>query len=1043
MQESIYNIFNASAGSGKTYRLTKSYIKILLQSKKTQAFKSILALTFTNKAVDEMKVRIISTLSAFSSEKILKNPDEMFKTICEDLQVSPELLQKKAQNVLRHIINNYGAFDISTIDGFIHRIIRTFAHDIRLPVNFEVELDENHLISEAVESLLDKTGTNVYLTKVLIDFAIEKADDDKSWNISYDFNEIAKLLISENDLPYINTFKDKSIKDFIELKFQILKQIHCLKTEIITLAKQTLVLIDECGLQHNDFNRGALPKHFKSLSEGKFSISFESAWQNDLYNANDLYPKRVSQNVASIIKSIQPNLLEAFTTTKSLVFELKLKQDFLKHIVPLSVLNSIWQELKILKTEQSKILISEFNTIISKEISNQPAPFIYERLGEKYKHYFIDEFQDTSRMQWHNLIPLLDNILSSYDGSVMLVGDAKQAIYRWRGGDAEQFIDLYTTAKDPFQIKPLVLNLETNYRSSKNIINFNNSFFKFLSKNYFSAQAYSELYLNTKQNTFNDSKGYINLSFLDLQKGEDLNLLYASKVLEIITQCQKNGYKLKDICVLVRRRKEGEHIANYLSENRINITSSETLLLKNSDKVTFINTFLKFLLQPNNDSLKLEVLSFLVERYHITDKHHFFTTYLKKDVDDIFDGQEPLNVFITKEKLLQLPLYDLVETIIRAFNFNNTSDAYLQFYLDTVLTFNHKQNLDLTAFINYFEKNLEKFSAITPQNANAVQIMTIHKSKGLQFPIVIFPFAEVNIYREINPKVWFPVDKNSYNGFETLLLNYSKDVKNYGTIGKLIYDKHQSQLELDNINLLYVALTRAEEQLYIVSKRDINSKGIINQNTYAGMFISYLKENNLWTDSLLTYDFGDIKYKHSIKEDKNILNPHKFISTSKEDHNLKIVTKHGLIWNNKKNEAIDKGNLVHYILSKIKTIIDLNFVINDLLVSGDITILQKEELENLIHNVVYHSELKSYFSEDVVVYNERDIITKSGEYIRPDRLNINSKNKVTIIDYKTGNPSKSHASQLNNYETVLNQMNYSVSDKLLVYINDTINVVKV
>ena len=1043
MKNSPYKIYNASAGSGKTFTLAKSYLKILIQSNNLDQFKSILALTFTNKAVGEMKERIIDMLKSFSSEESLTKPDPMFEAICDELSISPKSLHNKSKQILKHIIHNYGAFDISTIDGFTHRVIRTFAHDLKLPINFEVELDQERLLSEAVDSLIARAGSDKTLTNVLIDFAIEKADDDKSWDISYDFNKISKLLVNENDFSAIDSLKDKSIEDFKQLKELLFKQILVLEDAIVKTAEATLTLLEESGLQFDDFNRKSLPNHFNNLSHKRFTIGFDAAWQNDLVEGNTLYPKRVTEIIASTIESIQPNLAEAFTKTKILIFELKLKKGFYKNITPLSVLNAIQHELNALKEEQNKMLISEFNKIISNEIKDQPTPFIYERLGEKFKHYFIDEFQDTSKMQWGNLVPLLDNALSAANGSAMLVGDAKQAIYRWRGGEAEQFISLYNTSENPFQIEAEVLSLSTNYRSAKEIINFNNSFFKFLSDYHFSHLDYAELYQNADQNTHNKTEGYVNLNFLDIQKEDDASELYASQVLETINKCVANGFSLDDICVLVRKRKEGVIIANYLSEKGLKITSSETLLLKNSGKVIFITAFLKLLLQPNNDSLKVELLSFLAEQYQIDDKHLFFTTYLNSNLDDMFEGLKQLHVFINREELLQLPLYELAEHIVRVFKLNEKSDAYLQFFMDVVLEFTQKQNSDLAAFINYYEKKQDNLSVVSPDNLNAVKIMTIHKSKGLEFPIVIFPFADLDIYRELEPKVWFPVKEEDYDGFNNLLLNYNKDIEHFGDIGNDIYQTHQSQLELDNINLLYVVLTRAVEQLYVISKKDISSKGVVSEKTYAGMFISYLQQQGKWLDNQLSYSFGNLNQKEKSLEKVNAFVPLKFISVPKEDHNLSIITKAGLLWDTKQEKAIQRGNLVHLVLSKIKTNQDVDFAFNELLVSGDITKENMDVLRTLVTNVIQHPKLNLYFQDDFKIYNERDIITNYGQLLRPDRLNINSKNEVIIIDYKTGDQKSFHKSQLNDYETVLKQMNLIVTNKILVYINDTIDVIEV
>ncbi len=1043
MQDSTFKIYNASAGSGKTFTLAKSYIKILVVAKNYDQFKFILAITFTNKAVGEMKERIINMLKEFSSTEGFKDPNNMFRAICDELSISPEYLHNKSKYILKQIIHNYGAFDISTIDGFTHRIIRTFAYDLKLPVNFEVELDQERLLNEAVDSLIAKAGINKELTQTLVDFAIEKADDDKSWDISYDFNKIAKLLVSENDLSAINTLKNKTLKDFEQLKLELAKNIKDLENKIVTTAKATLTLIEECGLQLDDFNRKSLPNHFKNLSLKKFNINFDTTWQNDLIENNSLYPKRVTDNIASTIDSIQPHLAETFTETKSCVYQLKLKKGLYKNITPLSVLNAIQNELNTLKEEQNKMLISEFNKIIGEEIKDQPTPFIYERLGEKFKHYFIDEFQDTSKMQWENLVPLLDNALSSTKGSAMLVGDAKQAIYRWRGGEAEQFINLYNDTDNPFQIQPEVLSLNDNYRSAKEIIDFNNKFFSYLSKNYFNNTEYAYLYEKATQNANKDLSGYVNLKFLEINKEDNGDELYSNHVFETIKKCLKSGYALDDICIIVRKRKEGVAIANYLSEKGIKIASSETLLLKNSVKVQFIDSFLRLLLQPNNDVLKIDVLSFLSEEKNIDDKHSFYSTYLKPHLDDMLSGLKPLGINIEKNALLNLPLYELVEHLIRVFNFQNVSDAYLQFYLDVVLEFTQKQNSDLAAFLDYFEKKKNNLSVVAPESTNAIRIMTIHKSKGLEFPIVIFPFADLNIYRELEPKVWFPVDQSTHHSFETLLLNYNKDVEHFGHIGKQIHHQHQSQLELDNINLFYVVLTRAIHQLYIISKNDLNSKGSVNPNTYAGMLISYLMDIKQWNENQSEYDFGKLIPNKEKNKTEKISETINLISIPKEDHNLNIMTKAGLLWDTQQEKAIERGNLVHYILSKVKSAHDIDFVFNDLLISGEVKKESISELKNLLNNIVHHPKLSAFFTDDFKVFNERDIISNSGELLRPDRIIIDSKNQATIIDYKTGEKKESYKSQLDAYASILKTMNYKVIHKYIVYINDSIDVVEI
>ncbi|MFB9055533.1 UvrD-helicase domain-containing protein [Mariniflexile ostreae] len=1043
-----FTIYDASAGSGKTFTLVKEYLKLLFQSNSPGQFKRILAITFTNKAVGEMKERIVSMLKLFSNKSILISPHDMFVDICKDLDLQPDLLHEKSKSILEDIIHNYAAFDISTIDGFTHRLIRTFAYDLKLPLNFEVELDQDALLFEAVDKLIAKAGTDQWLTKTIIDFAIEKTDDDKSWDISFDFNKIAKLLTSEDHVPYVKKLKDKSIEDFKTLKTQLKVQIKNYEAAIIEKAQSVLSQIEQAGLEFKDFSSGYLPKHFEQLTKGKFDIAFGNKWQEDL-ETKTLYPKRVTHDIASTIESIQPQLALAFEETKQGVFQLKFLKAFYKNLTPLSVLNAINNELQILKEEQNKMLISEFNTIISNEIKNQPTPFIYERLGEKFNHYFIDEFQDTSVLQWQNLMPLLSNSLASEKGSAMLVGDAKQAIYRWRGGKAEQFIDLYNENETPFPIKQNVKSLPTNYRSYTEIVNFNNTFFKFLANQVFSKEDYKNLYKSAHQNASKKDSGYVELSFLNIEREDNKDELYPEKVLSIIQNCLDNGYEFQDICVLVRKKKEGIAVADYLSQRQIRIMSSETLLLNNAPEIVFINHILALLIQPKNHDIKVGVLNYLASKWRIDNKHQFFVAHMALPVEKLFQAFENFNVFINSTKLMQLPLYELGETIVREFHLTDTSHAYIQFYLDVVLDYTLKKGSDIKGFLDYFEKKKDNLSIVSPQGQNAVQIMTVHKSKGLEFPIVIFPYADLDIYRELEPKEWFPIDPELFNGFSHTLLNYNKDFENYGESGKQIYANHQAALELDNINLLYVALTRPVKQLYIVSKNENTSKGDISNKKYSGLFINFLKHLNVWNDSQLDYRFGHIiPATEGLDENKKniqdyILEQDTFISSAKENHNIKVVTNAGYLWDSVQQEAIEKGNLIHDIMARIETREDVEDVLLNFIRSGKINNTQSKALHILIHKIIEHPSLIPYYQSNATIYNEQDIITKEGLIFRPDRIVINSEKEAVIIDYKTGLETLKHKNQLLTYQALLEDMSFKVIKKILVYTNDDLQVLEV
>jgi ATP-dependent exoDNAse (exonuclease V) beta subunit len=1043
-KENTFLIYNASAGSGKTFTLVKTYLSILLKAKSTSYFKYILAITFTNKAASEMKSRILDALTQFSSTAILNNPTELFKQLCTELNQTSNQVHKKSIVILEDILHNYASFDISTIDGLTHKIIRSFAYDLKLPLNFEVELDSERVLNESVDRLIAKAGTDKALTKLLVDFAIEKADDDKSWDVSYDFNKISKLLTNENDLPFLKGLKDKTRQDFQLLKDGIGQKIIQVEHSISKKAETVLNLISESGLEFSDFLGGSkayLPNYFLKLKNLSLDYDYNKAWIHNL-EQKPLYPEKTTpEEIKTILDSIQPQIVLSFNETKDLFYLLKFLKSVYKNITPLSVLNEIQKEVIQLKAEENILLISEFNTLISNEIKGQPTPFIYERLGEKFKHFFIDEFQDTSLLQWQNLIPLLENALASENGSVMLVGDAKQAIYRWRGGKAEQFIDLYNKKTNPFQINPEIIPLNSNYRSFKEVIRFNNGFFKFLSSKVFSNPDYENLYTVANQIIESDNTGYVNLKFLEFDSESDKDEFYASEVHKTISNCLNNGFKFSDICVLVRKKKEGIAISEFLNKHGTSVMSSETLLLDNSPKVRFIINILKLIVQPENNELKIAVLSFLVEQNAIKNKHEFFKNSLSISKEKLFKSFEALGYFIDYNKLIQCSLFELVETLIRAFKLVPNSDAYVQYFMDEVLDFTRKRQADFSSFLEYYDSKKTKLSIVTPQGLDAVQIMTIHKSKGLEFPVVIFPYAELNIYAEKDPKEWFNLDSNTFNGFNHTLLNYSKQFEHFGDTGNTIYKKHQSELELDNLNLLYVALTRPIEQLFIISKKDISAKGTVNEITYSGFFINYLKHIGRWEDNTLNYSFGQEKKHGGEQEDTStIIEELDYISVPKENHNIRIVTNSGYLWDTAQEKAIEKGNLIHHILSFIKTIDDIDIVIQNF--TNDVSFNQNQilELESIVRDIVNHKQLAKYFNSKDIIYNERDIISQSGNIIRPDRLNINAKNEVIILDYKTGNEDPKHVAQLENYKNILKEMEFSVVKCILVYINEAIEV---
>lgn len=1040
-QPSIFQVYNASAGSGKTFTLVKEYLKVLLNSEDIFSFQKILAVTFTNKAAGEMKERVLSSLEDFAAGK----ENDLCNIIIKEIDADKPIIQQRSKKILEAILQNYAAFSITTIDSFTHKIIKSFAYDLGLPQNFEVEMDAVSLLNQAVDVLISKIGSDKKLTKLLIDYSLDKTDDDKSWDISRDLNEFAKVLLNEDDIKHFRALANKKLEDFTNLKTKLYSHQKELKEAIKNVGAAFLDLIENHGIAHKDFMRATIPKFFLDLSAKSVNIDFlkrsetiEKAIENHQY-----YSKTTTTAVASLIENIVPEIINLYAQSKDLYSQFLMNKLALKNIIPLAVLNNINIELEQIKEENNIRLNAEFNQLISDNIKEQPAPFIYERIGQRFQHYFIDEMQDTSELQWQNLIPLIDNALAQENSILLLVGDGKQAIYRWRGGKAEQFIELGSPLKNPFHVKKEIKSLETNFRSYSEVINFNNSFFQHTA-NFIQNDSYKNLFIEGNKQFENSKKGgFVSLTFLEKEEDKDLEKLkYPKKVLEKINKL-KDSFSLNEICVLTRTKKDGVAVANYLSENGVDIISSETLLIQNSLKVCFIIDVLKVLQNANDEETRFEVLYFLHQHLQIKNpKHIFFKEFSKVDNQTIFESLKLYGISFEISTFYQLPFYEKIEEIIRGFNLIHTSDAYLQFFLDVVIE-QQRKSTDVADFLEFWELKKDKLSIVAPGSSNAVQIMTIHKSKGLEFPVVIFP-CDVNIYKQINPKVWLNELPENYDNFEELLIPYNKELSYVNDTGLEIYNQQREELELDNFNLLYVSLTRAVEQLYVITEMKISAKGEENTNFYSGVFINYLIQNKLWKEGVLEYYFGD-----EIRVSKNELQSsvaeihQKFISTPWQEHNVVLLAGASKLWDTNQGKAINFGNLFHEILSKIITEKDVSKIIAAYHQEGIIDKNQLLIINSTIISVVNHPKLASYFSEEVTVYNEREIVDTDNQIIIPDRLVFLGENEVVIIDYKTGNPSAEHHQQLLKYDRVLKTMHFKVDKKLLIYINDKIDVVEV
>ncbi|WP_281231584.1 UvrD-helicase domain-containing protein [Flavobacterium gelatinilyticum] len=1049
MQSPSFSIYDASAGSGKTYTLVKEYLKIILSSPKNDAYRNILAITFTNKAVHEMKSRIVGSLSEFAKDEPSAKAVDLMEDLSRDTGLSVIQLKVKSQNIIKHLIHNYAAFDISTIDKFTHKVIRAFAHDLNLPMTFDVTLDTENLLVEAVDAIIAQAGQDETLTKLLIDFTMEKTDDDKSWDVSREILETGRLVLNENNRNEILHFNDKTIEEFVEIKKKMLVLCKDLEAENEQFAIEALSLIDQNGIDLKSFSRGTFPNHLENIRDGKFNPRNKTFHEFD-----DIAINKTAKDRA-IIESIIPELLQMLVKIYKNFEKRDFYKAFLKNITPLSLLNTVSNELAKIQSEQNVLSISEFNAIIHREIQNQPAPFIYERLGERYRHFFIDEFQDTSEMQWHNLIPLIDNSLSGLDdfgnkGTLMIVGDPKQSIYRWRGGKAEQFIELSKDVNPFVNPDKVIKHLNTNYRSYSEVIEFNNAFFKLISSE-FSNDDYKDLYENHSfQNTNSKKGGYVNISFLPIiEKNEaddedpvEKSDLYVLATLNTIQKVLREGFEYKDIVILTRKRGQGVAIANYLTEQNIPLLSSETLMIQNATEVRLIIHLLKYL----NNGADLESKAYFLNSLANSLKpeipvHDFIALGMSHKIEEEFEKWlQTFDVSLSFENVRKKSLYEAVEIIISKFILPSEGNAYVQFFLDIVLERDMRNQAGIADFLVYWDKNSEKFSIPSPEGNNAVRIMTIHKSKGLEFPVVIMPFAEEDYNRKPKDKLWLDTEESDL-GVPKALIDNSSAVEGFGESAAVVFNSKKQEELLDNINVLYVALTRAEEQLYIISQALKERKDGELPNNMASYFIKYLIHKGNYEPEILEYEFGN---KTRLSKSEKTVDLVKTIPVVKEvldPKNIKIAQREALMWGTHQQEAISYGNIVHEILAFVKDESDVDLALTKALENGLITMEQSEKVLKTLRDIVTHPELNICFNGKYKILNEQTIVQKEGKILKPDRVVLTDSKEAYLLDYKTGAINPKYKQQIQEYQDAVEDLGYKVLKRVLVYIGSEIEVV--
>ena len=1033
-----FQIYRSSAGSGKTYTLALSFIALALKGDEYENYyRKILAITFTNKAASEMKERVLEYLGSLSQSK---DVDGVLAWLIEETNFSADKIFERSAVIFKHILHNYADLGISTIDKFTYKIVRTFASDLDLSHNFDLEMDNYKIIQPAVALLLSKiSDAGGELSNTLVNFAIQKAEDGKSTNIERDLEEFAQQLFKEEVVQF-TTGKLLTVSQCMDVKKDLQKSKQDITQKVIVLADKVGTFFNTKGLTEEHFKRGTLHKYFtKSIRDKDDTNWIPSATLRDYVKKGEWYAESKKQEIKDLVDVLQPQLEQFFTELLDLLTQYNSVKVVLKNIYAIAVLNELMQAIKEFKKENNIEQISEFNKKIHRVVTKQPSSFIYERLGERYNHYLIDEFQDTSLLQWQNILPLVTDSLDY--GKSMLVGDGKQSIYRWRAGEVEQFSKLPQIFKgDDLAFKSdwesklhfhyTANNLQANYRSRKNITEFNNQFFE-KTKDLLALDI-KDIYANHEQESkLAKEGGYVHIELFGDTINDFKELILQKMVAEIQKITTLNNYAYKDITILCNSRKSVALVAENLSANGIPVITNEGLLLSKSDKVNTLIAILKYL-QNQQDTIAKVVVAEYLWRLNLSHEDLHEIHLEVQSSKGFFSVLKRANIHLQRASLLQEPLYELVEQIIRIFNFEE--DVYLGFFLDVVLAYAEKEGSSISEFLHWWQDRIDKEAIVIPEGTNAVQIMTIHKSKGLAFEVVMIPFNWED--RKKTSDIWVATSTYFNKQLPTALITTSAQLEL--SYFKDNYQKEQDMSLLDSLNKLYVAMTRPKERLYIFSKNfpkdlkeDYKKKGNLNSFLY-----KYASEFPIIV--------GDSEMMH---QSKNKLK-NTFSITKRKKLNWKdvISLKHTAeeIWDTETSDTKrDWGKLLHLVLSNINYFYQKEEVIDQLYKLGEFTNEDYQKLQKVVAEVLNHHQIKTYFTDDWEVKNERGILMSNGKTYIPDRL-LFSKNtdKVVVIDYKSRQEKEEHKIQVTDYANALILMGYSNVEKILIYTSETLKVVR-
>ena len=1071
-------VFKASAGSGKTHTIARQFLKFTLADDYPNNFAKVLAVTFTNKAADEMKQRIIQALN-HTIEYGSKSSyiDDSLKNIPDNV------LKQRALKVRSEILHGYTFFTVKTIDSFIQRVVRSFAYELRLPANFKIQLDEKLVASILYLMLMEKISLNddqhtQELKNWLLEFMLVKINEKGKWNLSQEIQNMTLLLFNEQFIQLKKRFgnsifsidKLQGIKQKInQIITEYRKQSAIFRKRFLQLTRD-IVDFEYSAQSHSGFygikkfftndvlspdNLTSYAKNYLGLTEKNSKLFSDKELSNPLIKKFfDTHEQELEQLTLEAYDFVQKN----YTTYQTAI-------TIQQNLYLMGIFNDLLELLEEYRHRFNEFLISDLTVFLREIIAGSQAPFIYERIGQRYENILIDEFQDTSRFQWDNFKPLIHESLAKANES-MIVGDVKQAIYRWRGGDWRILLEEIEQ-----EFKNFVRDINrgkqsTNWRSAKNIVEFNNLLFKFLpekiqnsflseidTKN--TAPDIKDRLSNIIIKAYSDAQqkvsklhqqhfGQVEIHFFE---NKDLIL---ENIYQTIKQLKSEGYSYSDIAFLARKNDEATLIAQALVDFRsknpeydFSILSNESLFLKFSPAVQLIVNLLKFIVENDEYYLKLTAFNYyqLKQKLEQNIDNDIFTKILLSDKKQLIDQFLPENFDEFINNLNKKTLFDIVQQIIKFFDLQKYKSqyAYLRSFEDVIIDFIYEQGSDIRLFLQIWEQESENLSINISETQSAIRILTIHKAKGLDFPVVIIPFATWKLDDKPTKGeiIWAKPKSENFNQIPIYPVKYTKKLADTEFANEYFEEKLFNYM--DSLNVLYVAFTRPVDRLIVFStykpKKSKKSKNSPIKSVDYGLYLT-LDEIALTSDLLKKIESDDkisfianhgfdVQQYLSLKKHKSSANQitldHYTINSWMDKTDIKLNYPNFLVPETLK-QATERGLLMHQIMSQVRTMDDLPKAVYRVAEQGLIPKSQVQKIILSLEKMIRQAGVEDWFSDNWRVLTEETIILKdSGEELRPDRIIYND-HQVIVIDFKFAKPNKKHLKQIQQYVQILSEM---------------------